>query len=263
PMRFTTGSPRWRRPARPRAAGVSAAAWRTRPARTDRAATSGSEPGEDELIGDYEDGGAPADGEPTARAAFIGGLIKKGACKVPGLKQICKWTFGKLETEAVRACTKSVAACRSLVDKVCKVSRKACNVAQDLACVGLDLFCRSKVKPGPRPGLVRPFAGQRNRILDNLDQRSTRFGKAKAKGGILRESRDVRVSDPQASARATFRRLARGPGVTHVSRTTTQWTVRTPEGRVVRLRRPEASSTNTWTVDVQGGARHVKYKFLR
>lgn len=216
-------------------------------------------PGEDELVGDHEDGGTATGGEPGARAAFIG-VIKKGACKLPGIKQICKWTFGRLEQEAVKACTQSVAACRALIDKVCKVSRKACQLTQDLSCLALDVLCKRKVAAGPR--LVRPFVGQRHRILDELDRASTRFGKARTKGRILIESRDVRSPDPAAAAREAFRRLTRGPHVSEISRTTTQWTVRTPEGRVIRLRRPEASSTKTWTVDVEGGARHVKYKFL-
>jgi hypothetical protein len=78
-----------------------------------------------EGVGAYESRGSPY----AVRASFI----KKLVCKIPGIKQICKWTIGRLEDEVVKACTRSSATCKKLVDKICEIGGKVCSIARELS----------------------------------------------------------------------------------------------------------------------------------
>lgn len=209
------------------------------------------------LVASYADGGMPSGGE--ARAAFLG-VLKKLGRRAAGARKICQWTIGRLEKELVGACMRSVGACRGLVGRVCGVSKKLCSVARNVACFGLDLLCGVGERVPPRPGLARLFVQRRQLTLHRLDAES-QVVTSGVRRGMLRESRDLRTSNPPDDARRVFDELVRGPGVRRVNRAGEPLRAVTPEGRQVLLRSPAQSGTGHWTVEVHGGTRFVKYKF--
>lgn len=218
---------------------------------------TGSDPEAGALVGEFEGvGGYPISGGTGARAAFV----KKLGCKIPGVKQICKWTIDRLEDELVKACARSLKACNQLVEKVCKVGRKVCDIARQLACFTLGILCRAKgVATKASARIVAKFAARRQRIIDRLEERAVPATRKGARGRVITSA------NPKQEAHRIYRDLKRGPGIKVIKDEPDLKVFTTPSGTTIKLRGTRAkSSTGEWTIDVIYSKTNQKhYKFRR